>query len=96
MVAFPRRWFRFRLTLLLLLVTQACVAMAWARVQLKAVDDRQECIHRSFVKYGGNVPIQLRIFGERGIRQIFVGLPVNGYDERIRIIRLFPEADVTF
>ena len=101
----PRRWFRFSLRTLLVLVTLFGV---WLGVQVKWVRDRIKA-RQSIVASGGQIgtgdcsfpglpspppsaPSGLALFGEMGVTRIW--LPIDNWNARWRELKpLFPEAE---
>ena len=99
-----RRWFRFNLRTLLVLLTFLGVAFGWLSVQVKWIRDRHRAVDRLrlSMEEGVNAPWSLRIFGEPGYKGVYIVIDRWDHptaDER-RIKReiepLFPEADVQF
>ena len=102
MTAAPRRrWFRFSLRTLLVMVT---VFGAWFGVQVKWIRDRHEWLknHPQVIIWADNrggpnelvpAPWSLRILGEPGIRKLYPGYRASRADfEQAKA--LFPEAQL--
>lgn len=91
----PRRWFRFSLRTLFLIVTILCV---WIGYQLNWIRQRHAYFQRPFRTFSdrevltkSEAPFPLGLFGEYGIVQIWVHT-----DEEKRIAKkLFPEAKIS-
>jgi len=99
----PRRWFRFGLSTLFVLVTLAACAARWVQVQMKWIHDRHAVLGGDGSDRGGfgdpakapDAPWPLRWFGETGCYGIAVPQGTSK-EEMERVKRLFPEAKVEF
>ena len=103
-----RRWFRWSLRTLFVLVLLLAIPLGWLAAQFKWIKDRHEALHSleqsrrafildwdsSFVHDPDDVlPWSLRLFGENSVRQIFI---LHGQESELKSLRLlFPEAEVT-
>jgi len=98
-----RRWFRFSLRTLFVLVTLMGTFLGWLGVQLKWMRDREATFNHgsSFVGFEGNLaPWSIRLLGAPGFRDIY--LLVDDVEHltdaeranRKRAASLFPEAEV--
>ena len=88
----PRRWFRFSLRTLFILLTLFGV---WLGVQVKWIRDRNQLIetNRLSTEAGGVAPWTIRLLGEPGYATIFVNANYGqSLDNEVQ--RLFPEAVV--
>ena len=94
-----RRWIRYSLRTLFVLVTLVCVYLGWA---MNWIRQRREFLNRhdvtsyiSYVSYAyssNRAPAPLRLLGEEGIGLLFF----SGSDEEMKEAeRLFPEAKVS-
>jgi hypothetical protein len=93
-----RRWFRFSLKTVLVVMTLASIALAWARFSLDWIHERQTA---EFADFGGDqfvdasklprAPGGLWLFGEKGRGQVVC----RNASDLERYSRLFPEAKVT-
>lgn len=99
----PRRWFRFSLRTLLLVVMTGCCILAWVSVQLKWNGDRQAALThltstRRTVSWGSHPRpgLQRVIFlGERHVTYIaWVREDATDDQTAAELKRLFPEAEV--
>jgi hypothetical protein len=104
-----RRWFKFSLRSLFVLVTCSCVLSCWLCVQMKWIYDRHRELEslqsRAGVSFrtafrgtyiGPPAPWSIRILGENGVTGIVIWKD-SGQDERAeeqRLKKLFPEANV--
>ena len=105
----PRRWLRFSLRTLLVVVTVVCVLLTWVVYQFNWINERQETLE----KYQGyrvlyqnyndilknreavrpNAPWSIAIFGGKGVYDLLVSPEVS--DTELKRLRgLFPEAKV--
>ena len=98
----PRRWFRFSLRTMFILLTLFGLA-CWVSVQVKWVRDRHQAVDRlGFSEERVNAPWSIRIFGEPGYKNVYVIIRRSDQptadDQRIKreIEPLFPEAEVQF
>jgi len=94
-----RRWFRYSLRTLLVLVVLLAIPLGWIAAQLKWIHDRHEALEHhhalsvSWTGRGPEAPWSVRIFGENGQLEITLRDDKSD-DERKRIEKLFPEATV--
>jgi len=111
MTASPRRrWFRFSLRTLFVLVAVLGLSLVWLGMQLKWIRERSEARqwidqHTSRMLHFGDCkenerpfPIGLRLLGEREVREIWLAESTMSNDdlEHVkRIAKLFPEARVS-
>jgi hypothetical protein len=103
-----RRWFRWSLKTLFVLILLLAIPLGWTTAQFKWIRDRRKALHgleqsrRAFIldwessfvhDPDDKLPWSLRLFGEDSVRQIFIRHGRESELEPLRI--LFPEADVT-
>jgi hypothetical protein len=92
-----RRWFRFSLRTLFVLVTIACTGAGWVAYQLNWIRERHDFVERYQCRHtfhnieipDPKIPFSLRLLGEKPV----LGLTVRK-DRMERAKRLFPEAFV--
>jgi len=101
-----RRWFRFSLWTLFVVISGVATvfgwASNWATDRQAFLQSQSEACRPTLVGYGGVAPMLLRIVGEPGITVLSVGfdgklgasLNPEQLEELERIRRLFPEAKV--
>ena len=84
-----RRWYRFSLRTLFVLLTLFCV---WLGVQVKWIRDRHEAVRAcpAWIM-SGPAPVTLQLFGERGALRI--RLMGGGVAQIKKLQALFPEAE---
>lgn len=106
----PRRWFRFSLRTMFVLMALVGAALGWVGVQLKWIRDRNEA--RAWMDahdvggldlYGWprEAPWSIQIFGEHGTAYFYFYTEPTRRDQltesdRRRLLRLFPESNFTF
>ena len=92
-----RRWFRFSMRTLFVLVTIIGVVAGWVAYQLSWIRQRRAFTytHRTFAGYAPrpNAPWPLRLFGEEGFLFVFAQKS-TAHTEMERARRLFPESKV--
>ena len=96
-----RRWFRYSLRTIFVLLTIVACAACWLRVQLQWIRDRQDAMHECFaLRYlDARAPMSLHILGEKGWAEVWIavrkGAPYREWKQaERRISRLFPESQV--
>ncbi len=88
-----RRWFRFSLRTLFVVVTVGCAILGWVAYQLNWIQQRHAFLEREGIVTYPPVsadrppPWSLRLFGEK--QQFLIGAPPDDLD---RARELFPEA----
>jgi len=93
-----RRWFRFSLRTMLVLVAVAAIPLAWMGYHLIWIMQRHQYLEDARIvaksKAGDSkrLPIGLWLMGEHGIHSLVL-LEISE-DERSRIAALFPESSV--
>lgn len=97
-----RRWFRFSLRTLLVVVFVASLPLTWVGYSLIWIRERNAFLFPSELhgispfgtSWDGVAPLSLRIFGEHGISTVYVP---QGMDDAVakRAAALFPEATIT-
>jgi len=95
-----RRWFRFSLRTMFVLLTILGVFLGWLTVQFKWIHDRHEAQHWLQSKLNALIinspsrspPWPLKILGEPKVDVIWI--PLNESTRLEELKRLFPEADV--
>lgn len=96
-----RRWFRFSLRTLLLLLTIACLVAAWLVPQLRWIRERHRALDDLAAPnavespFGNSAPWSIRLLGEQGYDRI-AWVQTGTRDESIatRLRELFPEARI--
>jgi hypothetical protein len=98
-----RRWFRFSLRTMLVLVTLVCVYLGWAmdwRRQREAawmISTKGQMRNLGPGEYhiagGSQPPFQLRLFGVKGANSIYMNRSATN-DEKQKLRVLFPEARI--
>jgi len=97
MKAFMRRWFRFRLRTLLVLVALCAMTMGWVAAQFAWIAKRHHALRNigTTISVGNPAPWPLHMFHERGVAHIYATpeylRTVHSIEE---LQRLFPEAGV--
>jgi hypothetical protein len=99
-----RRWFRFSLRTLFVVVTVAAIAVGWVVYHLDWMRQRRQALesHAILVPVACDfglgqcrTPWPLWILGEADVGAVSFALPSSTSDEEVeRIRRLFPEVDV--
>jgi len=98
-----RRWFRFSLRTMLVVVLLAAIPMGWVAVQVKWIRDRHKALEwlrsqpplfmSGWVVRTTSAPLSLRPFGEQGYYEILVHLDAErGPYTDAHLKALFPEA----
>jgi hypothetical protein len=88
-----RRWFRFSLRTMLVVVTLVCLLFGLAQPQLALIREREAFLDREDIGWNSGVPAPgiLWMFGARGA--YFVEVPLGDYQLVSEAKRLFPEAE---
>ena len=102
----PRRWFRFSLRTIFVLIAFFGIALAWVHAQFQWIAERQQA--REWLKSNEFLvitncgpmpgPWSIRLFGERGAAEIVAAddyAKAGPYSED-KMKRLFPEARVRY
>jgi len=88
-----RRWFRFSLRTLLVLVTLVCIYLGWAMNWKKQREAFMESLaSRIYTNYAPPAPIWIRIVGAEGCA--FLAISETDESQRLKAKRLFPEAEI--
>jgi hypothetical protein len=101
----PRRWFRFSLRTMFLLMTVVCSVVGWVTYQLNWIRQRHDLLREGMVIQNGlwwrsfevdlePPPWNLRLFGESTPAAGFYLSYPKGHPEDRRVRRLFPEMGV--
>lgn len=96
-----RRWFRFSLRMMLVLVTLVCVLCGYLGWAISWISQRRDFLSQagvhSIVGFVAKVPapMSLRILGEEGTAIIILSDDLPS-ESKGQAQRLFPEADVDF
>jgi hypothetical protein len=91
-----RRWFRFSLRTLFVLVSIACITAGWAAYQLNWIRQRHQFLKRPVGTYGfdgmivdAECPWSLKLFGEKACDAVFTNKATKQEAKE-----LFPEARI--
>jgi hypothetical protein len=98
-----RRWFRFSLRTLFMVVMVVAIAswggygFNWMRQRRQLIENRMPGVYFEFYAGGpessGRLPAILRLLGEKGCRKLFVRVDADQRERQAeRIQNLFPEA----
>lgn len=98
-----RRWFRFSLMTLLVLITLVACGLGWGGAQLKWIRERnfaKRCGPGAYEPCDLKTPWQIKLFGAQGYKSIYV--PTRWRRDKAEVQRqvqklkvLFPEAEVS-
>jgi hypothetical protein len=104
----PRRWFRFSLRTMLVVVTVGCIFLGWLTSRLTWIRARNQLFYAEahwvsnvdhrfrtnwlLIDKSIRAPGMLWLFGERGRPKIEI---MNGTDDEVQLAKnLFPEAEI--
>jgi hypothetical protein len=94
-----RPWFQFSLRTMFVLVTLACIVLAWVGYSLHWIRQRDDILRQQPIMLNIDpfpripAPAGLWLFGEEGVAQVYWRRGSSPPTDEVQ--RLFPEAEVT-